>query len=426
MPEQSPSSGKRMVERSPAGKGTPLDILFVGSLGPVHRSGTGVVGTELVGGLAAAGHRLRTLAPRTPRTIDLSERFESQHPDVEAMWYPIPALSAEVLAGTRDPAYREAEDEGIRSELPRRVAERRPDVIVIGRDSSVAEAAPLAWRHGIPTVALVHGGRTLQRILDHGPDPWAHQAREGLRRADVVVAIAQHLRQALAPLSLPRVTVIPNPVDLDRFTPGDKPPDLLRAHAIRPDEVVVAHLSNLSPVKRPLDVIESAARVLAEDPRVVYLIVGDGPYRAPMEARCRELGIAHRVRFVGRWVEHADMPGYLRVADIVVMPSEHEGMPLVYLETQASGRLLVASDIPAAREAIEDGKTGLIVRSGDVEHLAAATSRGVRNAALRVEIGRAARIAVHVHAKPIFVAAYAAILGELAGTRRGSRVGDAR
>ncbi len=402
-----------MIERSPVGKGTPLDILFVGSLVPVHRAGTGVVGTELVAGLAAAGHRLRTLAPRTPHTIGRSEHFQSQYPDVEAAWYPIPILPAELPLGTRDPSYRQAEDAGIRSELPRRIAERRPDVIVIGRESSVAEAAPVAWRHGIPTVAIVHGGRTFLRVLDHSPDAWAHQAREGLRHAEVVVVVAHHLRETLAPLSLPRVTVIPNPVDLDRFTPGDKPPDLLRAHAIRPDDVVVAHLSNLSPTKRPLDVIESAARVLAEDPRVVYLIVGDGPNRAPMEARCRELGIAHRVRFAG-WVEHAVMPGYLRVADIVVMPSEHEGMPCAYLETQASGRLLVASDIPATREVVVDGETGLIARRGDVEHLAATTLRGVRDPALRAAIGRAARTAVHAHAKPAVVAAYAGILEELA------------
>ena len=286
---------------------------------------------------------------------------------------------------------------------------------MIGRESSVAEAAPVAWRHGIPTVAIVHGGRTFLRILDHSPDAWAHQARESLRHAEIVVVVAHHLRQTLAPLSLPRVVVIPNPVDLDRFTPGDKPPDLLRAHAIRPDDVVVAHLSNLSPTKRPLDVIASAARVLAEDPRVVYVIVGDGPNRAPMEARCRDLGIAQRVRFAG-WVEHAAMPGYLRLADIVVMPSEHEGMPCAYLETQASGRLLVASDIPATREVVVDGETGLIARRGDVEHLAATTLRGVRDPALRAAIGRAARTAVHAHAKPAVVAAYAGILEELAAS----------
>ena len=398
-------------------EGTPIDILLVGSLVPVHRGGSGVVGTELGSGLAAAGHRLRTLAARTPGTIGLSERFQSQHPDVEAAWYPIPVLQAELAQGSRDPAYRQAEDAGIRSELSRQIAERRPDVILIGRESSLAEAASVASRHGIPTVVIVHGGRTFLRVLDHTPDPWAHQAREGLRQAKIVVVVAHHLRPTLAPLSLSRVAVIPNPVDLDRFTPGDKPPALLRAHTIGPDDVVVAHLSNLSPVKRPLDVIESAARVLAEDPRVVYLIVGDGPYRAPMEVRCRELGIAQRVRFAG-WVEHAAMPGYARLADIVVMPSEHEGMPYAYLETQASGRLLVASDIPAARETVVDGETGLIARRGDVEHLAATTLRAVRDPALRAAIGRAARTAVHAHAKPAVVAKYADILKELAASGR--------
>ena len=98
----------------------------------------------------------------------------------------------------------------------------------------------------------------------------------------------------------------------------------------------------------------------------MYLIVGDGPNRAPMEAaRCRELGIAHRVRFAG-WVEHAVMPGYLRVADIVVMPSEHEGMPCAYLETQASARMLAPATSQRAVRSLVDGETGLIARRGDV------------------------------------------------------------
>lgn len=425
MRKQSLPSGRHIVKRSPAGKGTPLDVLYVGCLGPVQRGGTGLLGTELVSGLAGAGHRLRTLAPRTPQAISLSARFESKHPDVDATWFPTPIASNEVLQGARDPAYRQAEDAGVRSELPRLIAERRPDVILIGRESFLAEGPPVAWQHGIPTVALVHGGRTLQKIVEGDPDPWVRRLRRGLRHAGVVVTVAHHLRQTLATLSLPRVTVVPNPVDLDRFAPGDKPPDLLRSHAIRSDDVVIAHLSNLSPVKRPLDVIESAARVLAESPGVVYLIVGDGPCRAPMEARCHELGIAQRVRFVG-WIEHAEMPGYLRLADIVVMPSEHEGLPLVYLETQASGRLLVASDISAAREVVVDGETGLIAGRGDVEHLAATTLRGVSDPILRAAIGRAARTAVHAHAKPAVVATYAGILETLAagGRQRGAGSGD--
>jgi hypothetical protein len=221
------------------------------------------------------------------------------------------------------------------------------------------------------------------------------------------------------------VAAIPNPVDLDRFSPGRKPPELLRAHAIDPRHVVVAHLSNLGPLKRPMDVVESAALVLTADPNVVYLIVGEGPCRVPMEARCRELGIAGRVRFVG-WIEHAEIPAYLRLSDLVVMSSEHEGLPLVYLEAQASGKLLVASDIPATREVVVDGETGLVFRRGDIADLAAKTLRGAADDALREATGRAARTAVRAHATPDILAAYARLLEELVASSPGARHVDVR
>jgi glycosyltransferase involved in cell wall biosynthesis len=56
------------------------------------------------------------------------------------------------------------------------------------------------------------------------------------------------------------------------------------------------------------------------------------------------------------------MPDYINLADIVVMPSAAETQALVYLETQACARLLLASDIPGAREVIVDGETGLLFR----------------------------------------------------------------
>jgi glycosyltransferase involved in cell wall biosynthesis len=393
-----------------------IDILYVGGLAPPHRGGSGILGTELVTGLTRLGHRLRALTPRPAASTSTCARFEARHPEVETTWFPIPVASSELLEGSRDAGYRQAEDAGVRLELPRLIADRRPDVILIGRESVVAEVPPVALRHGIPTVVLVQGGRALRKMVDGDPDPLACHQRERVRQVDVVVAIARHIQRALAPLSLRRVAVVPNPVDLERFSPGEKPPDLLRCHGIHPHDVVIAHLSNLGPLKRPMDVIESAARVLAASPDFVYLIVGDGPYRARMEARCRELGIAQRLRFVG-WVEHSEVPAYLRVADIVVMPSEREGLPLVYLETQASGRLLVASDIPATREVVVDGETGLIARCGDVADLAAKILLGARDPALRAAIGRAARAGAHAHAKPAILATYVAIMEQLAASR---------
>ena len=66
-----------------------------------------------------------------------------------------------------------------------------------------------------------------------------------------------------------------------------------------------------------------------------------------------------RVRFAG-WIDYARMPDYINLGDIVVMPSESEGLARVYLEAQACARVLVASDIPPAREVVTEGETGLL------------------------------------------------------------------
>jgi glycosyltransferase involved in cell wall biosynthesis len=403
----------------------PIDILYVGCLENVQRGGSGVLGSQLVSGLAALGHRLRVLAPRPPDADTADDRSAQRHPGVSTTWFPVPVRSSDLLEGSRSPIYRTAEDAGVQTELSRLIGEERPDVILIGRESTVGRIPAMARRHGIPVAVLVQGGRALQKIVAGDHDPLARRQLEGLRQAEVVIAVARHLERSLTPLSLRRVAAIPNPVDLDRFSPGGKPPELLRAHAIDPRDVVVAHVSNLGPLKRPMDVVESAALVLAADPNVVYLIVGDGLYRVPMEARCRELGIAGRVRFVG-WIEHTQIPAYLRLSDVVVMSSEHEGLPLVYLEAQASGKLLVASDIPATLEVVVNGETGLVFRRGDIAELAAKTLRGAADAELRLATGRAARTAVRAHARPNVLAAYGRLLEELVASSPGTRHAEAR
>ena len=375
-----------------------------------------MLGAQLAAGLMARGHRVRALAPRGVDAAADAARFDAGHPGVTTTWLPVPVGSGALQQGSRDAAYREAEDAGIRAILPRLIAERRPDVILIGRESAVGEVPPVALRHEIPTVALIQGGITIRAILAGAGDPLARHQLAQLRRVDTVVAIAEHLRDALAPLALRQVRVIRNPVDLERFRPGPKPPALLDRLGISARSVVVSHISNFKRARRTPDIVVSAAQVLAAHPDVVYVLVGDGPDRISAEAQCRAWGLTARVRFTG-WVDRDEVPGYLRATDILVMASASEGLPLVYLEAQASGRLLVASDIPATRELVEDGRTGLVFPRGDVVGLAAQTLRAARDPALRAAIGRLARMAVHAHAEPVILDAYARLLEEMVAAR---------
>jgi 2-deoxystreptamine N-acetyl-D-glucosaminyltransferase/2-deoxystreptamine glucosyltransferase len=206
-----------------------------------------------------------------------------------------------------------------------------------------------------------------------------------------LIAVAPHLAGALARLGLDGVHVIENPVDAERFAPRPKDPSLMAMLAVGRDDVVVGHASKLAPEKRPLDIVLSAERALRSNPRLLYLILGDGPLRAAMQEACARSGVADRFRFAG-WLDHATVPAYLNLADIVVMPSEPlEGRSSVYLETQACGRVLLASDIPAACEVVVDGGTGLLFRKGDVAHLAERTLEAAGDPGLRATIGMRAR-----------------------------------
>jgi glycosyltransferase involved in cell wall biosynthesis len=95
------------------------------------------------------------------------------------------------------------------------------------------------------------------------------------------------------------------------------------------------------------------------------------------------------------------------------MPSAAETQALVYLETQACARLLLASDIPGAREVIVDGETGLLFRTGDISDLTAKTLLAASDPRRRADIGRKARAQVQTHALSTAVATYAATLEEV-------------
>ena len=93
-------------------------------------------------------------------------------------------------------------------------------------------------------------------------------------------------------------------------------------------------------------------------------------------------------------------------------------MALVYLETQACRRCLIASDIPAACEAIRDGETGLLFRMGDIADLTRKILLAANDPALRERIGSAARESVKAHDRERFVAAYDEAVRGLVGKSR--------
>jgi phosphatidylinositol alpha 1,6-mannosyltransferase len=392
----------------------PLDVLYVGML-PPHPGGSGISWSQVLRGLAGGGHTVRTLAPITQAALDAGDGFATAHPELDVTRFLVPHF----YTGPNVPAsaeYRALERVQIEERMTAAIAGRRPDVVISGRETFGLHVPELARRHGLPCLQGIRGNTAIAMANGTYPTDLARELLAEFRKASVLVSVAQHMADGLGRLGIGGVRVVRNSVDLAQFESRAPDAALRRDLGIAEDDVVVVHASNLKAAKRPLDLVGSAARALRRDPRLLYVVVGDGAHRRDMEAACRESGMAGRFRFVG-WVDYARMPIYLALADLVVSPSQTEGLSRVYLETQASGKPLLASDIPAAREVVVDGVTGCLFRVGDVEHLADQTVRLAADREQRERIGANARERVRSHSLPEVVAAYAEILDECSRPR---------
>ena len=409
------------MRRMPAAR-NPLNILYLGTL-PPHPGGSAVMCGQLLLGLSRMGHRIRALAPIMEDTASAPDSFGASHPNLTVARFVVRHhLTTPDFLDARFRENLQSEQARVRERLPALMGTKAPDVVFLGREPCLWYFRDVRRQLRAPTLLIAHGLISYRWTAGLYPESLSQEILRRFRQPTRIVTPAVHRASGLRSAGLERVSVIPNPVNTDLFAPQAKDPALLRTLSIEREDIVVALVSNLKAVKRPLDLVDSAVKALQRNPRLVYVIVGDGDYRVALEEGCRQKGILSRFHFTG-WIDHALVPGHLNLADIVVMPSETETQALVYLETQACGRLLLASDIPAAREVVEHGSNGLLFRMGDVENLTNQTLLAAGNPQLREEIGRNARSSVQAHSLDRVAAAYDALLRETAGQplRRGQQ-----
>jgi glycosyltransferase involved in cell wall biosynthesis len=119
-----------------------------------------------------------------------------------------------------------------------------------------------------------------------------------------------------------------------------------------------------------------------------FVFAGDGPDRAALAAQVSQLNLDDRVTFLGR---RRDVPALIAAADLVVLPSWYEGLPLAVLEAMAAGRPVVASRIPGIQEIITEGTDGVLFEPGDAADLARAINEVLADPGKARRLGAAAR-----------------------------------
>lgn len=389
-----------------------LTIYYVGTL-PPHPGGSAISGGQLLERLAAAGHHVEALASIESANRHEPDRFAAAHPAIKVMRYPVASFFTSVHLPPDEKHFR---DEGahVQANLRSRIARSRPDVVFVGRELLGCHVAPVTHEANLPCVLRAAGGTLVGLKTGCFQPAIQREIIDGLAAPDLVITPGAHMIETLGRLGIHRTRHIPNAVDLRQFAPRPKPLDLARRLNIGPDDCVVALVGRLSSRKRPLDLARAAAHALAVDPRLLFLVIGTGELRDEMEAQVRSAGIVDRFRFSG-WLPYARVADHMNLADIVVMASDGEGLARVYLEAQASGKVLLASSIAPAREVVRDGDTGVLFELGNSRDLAQKILALAADAPLRARIGRQARLAVQAHsldlAVPRFVRAFRDVLG---------------
>lgn len=213
--------------------------------------------------------------------------------------------------------------------------------------------------------------------------------------ADCVVVNAEAVKEWLVGdgYDAHRVVVIPNGVDLSRFSRAVDPAQARHEFGLAPDTPLVAVVSRLNRMKGLEQFLEAAARLIRRHPDARFLVVGetpphDRPYLDELESLATRLHIGDRVIFTGL---RSDVPAILASVNVAVMPSLNEALSNALLESMAAGAPLVATRVGGTPEAVVDGETGLLVPPGDVEALAAAIGGLLDHPALAERLGRAAR-----------------------------------
>jgi glycosyltransferase involved in cell wall biosynthesis len=160
-----------------------------------------------------------------------------------------------------------------------------------------------------------------------------------------------------------KCTVVPNCVDLARFSPKVSAARVYREFGLDAVTPIVGTISRLGEHRKGISYfLEMAAAVAAAQPAARFLIVGDGPLRPALERQARALGLADRVLFTG-W--RTDVPELLAAMRIFVMPSLNEGGPYTVLEAMAMAKPVVATPVGLVPDVIDDGVSGVLVPVAD-------------------------------------------------------------
>jgi len=294
-----------------------------------------------------------------------------------------PAFLASVLGGS--------------GRLSALLAEQRIEVLQTHLPGANFWGLLLTWRSGISIVPTVHNNREFQ-YGDHDLPLLAWLRRTAyrlmLRRCAGMVAVSAGVRDSLvdqlgeSDRIAARIAVIPNAVPLPEPISPVVRAEVRARFGVADDETFLLAAGRFGPQKNFGDLVSAASILRDRGDAFRLVIAGDGEERESLCERVVAEGLDGLVVLPGNL---QDLDDIMAAADVFVMSSLWEGLPLVLLEAMAAGLPVVAYDIPGIGEVLRDDESGLPVAKESTAALAEGLQRLVADRDLRRAMGQAAR-----------------------------------
>ncbi|WP_152398281.1 N-acetyl-alpha-D-glucosaminyl L-malate synthase BshA [Paenibacillus cellulositrophicus] len=314
--------------------------------------GSGVVATELGKLLAEKGHQVHFIAHSIPFRLGGQFHKNIFYHEVEVSDYYV----------FRYPPY----DLSLATKMAQVANMQQLDILHVHYAVPHAVCAFLAKQmvgSNLKVVTTLHGTDITVLAQD---ESLKDLIRLAINESDAVTAVSGDLiRETREVLDISRdIDLTYNFVDKRIYYPRDT--SSLRGDYAEPDERILMHISNFRPVKRVGDVVDIFAKVNEQMPSKL-LFVGEGPELPKVQCKIKELGLEHKVHFLGKQDEIAQV---ISLADVLLLPSEKESFGLVALEAMACGVPTVGSLAGGIPELVVHGETGFLSPIGDTDQMA--------------------------------------------------------
>ncbi len=263
----------------------------------------------------------------------------------------------------------------------------KPDIVQVFFGIPAGGGAYLLQKfRDVPYVVFL-GGRDVPRP---DPDPsyyrWLYMLLKPMIRAiwdnaAAVVSCSEGLRDLARTTDADvQIDIIPDGLDPDSFEPVPR--------NANPKVVKCLAIGRLIPRKGFQFLIRALPQILDKTTQNFEIeIVGDGPYEDELVGLAEKLGVGSHIRFAGR-IPYSDLPQKYRQADIFILPSLAEGMPLVVLEAMGTGLPIIASRVEGIDELVADDVNGALFDPGDVDGLADCMIKLINTGEARVKMGK--------------------------------------